>query len=87
MPRVAIASTIGVYGTAPDFSALRSRAYADDGFDMCYVKDCARAIALLQLAPRLSHRTYKVAAGYQPAYDTQSAVADYLAWLRAGHPR
>jgi len=25
--------------------------------------------------------------GYQPAYDTQSAVADYLAWLRAGHPR
>ena len=25
--------------------------------------------------------------GYQPAYDTQSAVADYLAWLRAGHQR
>jgi UDP-glucose 4-epimerase len=122
-------------GTAPDFSALRSRAYADDGFDMCYVKDCARAIALLQLAPRLNHRTYNVAAGqvltnrevaaavaavvpdarlelpegrspagsgqgicldisrlrqdtgYQPAYDTQSAVADYLTWLRAGHPR
>lgn len=122
-------------GTAPDFSALRSPAYADDGFDMCYVKDCARAIALLQLAPRLNHRTYNVAAGqvltnrevaaavaavvpdarielpegrspagsgqgicldisrlrqdtgYQPAYDTQSAVADYLTWLRAGHPR
>ncbi|HEX3716071.1 MAG TPA: NAD(P)-dependent oxidoreductase [Trebonia sp.] len=50
-------------GTAPDFSALRSPAYAGDGFDMCYVKDCARAIAMLQLAPRLSHRTYNVAAG------------------------
>ena len=122
-------------GTAPDFSALRSPAYAGDGIDMCYIKDCARAIALLQLAPRLSHRTYNVAAGkvltnrevaaalsklvpgarvglpegrspagsgqgtfldisrlcedtgYQPAYDTERAVADYLAWLRAGHDR
>jgi hypothetical protein len=25
--------------------------------------------------------------GYQPAYDTDRAVADYLAWLRAGHER
>lgn len=122
-------------GTKPDFSALRSPAYAGDGFDMCYVKDCARAIALLQLAPRLSHRTYNIAAGrvltnravaaaitrlipsasvdlpegrspassgqgacldisrlladtgYQPAYDTDRAVADYIAWLRAGHDR
>jgi UDP-glucose 4-epimerase len=121
-------------GTAPDFSALRSPAHADDGFDMCYVKDCARAIALLQLAPRLSHRTYNIASGavltngevaavirrlvpdarldlsegrtpgsgpgvcldttrlrqdtgYQPAYDTERAVADYFAWLRAGHDR
>jgi UDP-glucose 4-epimerase len=121
-------------GTVPDFSALRSPAYADDGLDMCYVKDCARAIALLQLAPRLSHRTYNIASGavltnadvaaaigklvpdaqvalpeggtpgsaapiclditrlgqdtgYQPAYDTDRAVADYLTWLRAGHDR
>ena len=50
-------------GTAPDFSALRSPAYAGDGLDMCYVKDCARAIALLQLTSRLSHRTYNIAAG------------------------
>jgi UDP-glucose 4-epimerase len=122
-------------GTAPDFSALRSPAYADDGLDMCYVKDCARAIAMLQLAPRLSHRTYNIASGtvltnrevaaavtrlvpdarielpegrspagsgqpicldisrlredtgYRPGYDTDRAVADYLAWLRAGHER
>jgi UDP-glucose 4-epimerase len=50
-------------GTAPDFSALRSPVHAADGLDMCYVKDCARAIALLQLTPRLSHRTYNIAAG------------------------
>ncbi|MEO3750349.1 NAD(P)-dependent oxidoreductase [Streptomyces sp. B6B3] len=25
--------------------------------------------------------------GYQPAYDTERAVADYIAWLRAGHER
>jgi UDP-glucose 4-epimerase len=122
-------------GTVPDLSALPSPAYADDGFDMCYVKDCARAIALLQLAPRLNFRTYNIAAGqvltnrevaaalkrlvpdapielsegqspsgsgqglclditrlrqdtgYQPAYDTGRAVADYLTWLRAGHDR
>ena len=90
---------------------------------------------MLQLAPRLSHRTYNIASGrvltnrevaaavkklvpdarielpegrspagpghpaclditrlredtgYQPAYDTERAVADYLAWLREGHDR
>jgi UDP-glucose 4-epimerase len=122
-------------GTVPDFSALRSPAYAGDGLDMCYVKDCGRAIALLQLAPQLSHRTYNIASGrvltnreiaaavkrlvpdarielpegqnpagpgqevwlditrlredtgYQPAYDTEGAVADYISWLRDGHER
>jgi UDP-glucose 4-epimerase len=121
--------------TVPDFSALPAPPHADDGLDMCYVKDCGKAIALLQLAPRLSHRTYNIASGkvltnrevadavtrivpgapiglpegrspgghgadicldigrlredtgYQPAYDTDRAVADYVAWLREGHER
>ena len=99
------------------------------------MKDCGRAIALLQLAERLSYRTYNVAAGrattygeiaaairkvipdarielpagrnpdgpghdiylditrlredtgYQPAYDTEGAVADYIGWLRAVNER
>jgi UDP-glucose 4-epimerase len=120
-------------GTAPDFSALPSPPRAADGLDMCYIKDCARAIALLQLASELNHRTYNIASGkvltnaevaaavraavpsasfelpegdrpaspaqpvcldisrlradtgYQPVYDTGRAVADYIAWLRAGH--
>ncbi len=123
------------HGTAPDFSALGSPACAEDGLDMCYVKDCGKAIALLQLTPGLSHHTYNVASGkvltnrevaaavrtlvpdariellngrspagsgqgicldisrlrddtgYQPGYDTEQAVADYIAWLRAGHQR
>jgi UDP-glucose 4-epimerase len=124
-----------VRGTAPDLSALYSPPCADDAVDLCYVKDCARAIALVQLAGRLGHRVYNVATGrttsygelaaairkavpgtqislpdgrnpdgpdqdlcldisrirrdtgYQPGYDTERAVADYVGWLRAGNER
>lgn len=120
-----------VRGTEPDLSALPAPVYAEDSIDLCYVKDCGRAIALLQLADRLNHRTYNVASGratsnaeliaaikkvvpdaridlptggtghgsylditrihqdtgYRPAYDTERAVADYVAWLRAGNER
>jgi UDP-glucose 4-epimerase len=116
-------------GTEPDLSPLLAPAYAEDSIDLCYVKDCGRAIALLQLADQLDHRTYNVASGratsnaeiiaaikqvvpdaqvdlptggtgqrnylditrlhqdtgYQPAYDTERATADYIAWLRAGN--
>ena len=37
--------------------------YAADGGDLIYARDCGRAIALLQLAGRLSYRTYNVASG------------------------
>jgi UDP-glucose 4-epimerase len=47
-------------GTAPE---LPGPLYADDGGDLIYVKDCGRAVALLQVAQRLSHRTYNVASG------------------------
>jgi UDP-glucose 4-epimerase len=55
-------------GTSPDLSALRSPAHADDGIDLCYVKDCGRAIALLQVAEQLSYRTYNVATGRVTTY-------------------
>jgi UDP-glucose 4-epimerase len=38
-------------------------AHAGAGGDQCYVRDCARAIALLQTAPRLGHHTYNVSSG------------------------
>jgi UDP-glucose 4-epimerase len=52
-----------VRGTAPDLSLLHSPVHAEDAIDLCYVKDCGRAIALLQLAGQLSYRTYNVASG------------------------
>ena len=53
-----------VRGTAPDLSRLARPARAEDALDLCYVKDTGRAIALLQLAGQLSHRTYNVASGH-----------------------
>jgi UDP-glucose 4-epimerase len=50
-------------GTAPDLSGLMGPAHAEDGLDLNYVKDTGRAIALLQLADRLNHRTYNVGSG------------------------
>jgi UDP-glucose 4-epimerase len=52
-----------VRGTVPDLSTLRAPAHAGNGGDLCYVKDCGRAIALLQYARSLSHRTYNIASG------------------------
>jgi UDP-glucose 4-epimerase len=118
-------------GTTPDLSPLLRPAHLEDAIDLCYVKDTGRAIALLQLAGRLSHPTYHVASGrattnaeliaairtvvpdaqlelpgggeshpswlditrlrqdtgYEPAYSTERAAADYIGWLRAGHDR
>ena len=118
-----------VHGRPPDLSGLLAPAHAEDSIDLCYVKDAGRAIALLQLADALTHRTYNVASGrattnaeviaaikgvipsakidlprggptsqsyldisriqndtgYQPAFDTERAAADYIAWLRAGN--
>ncbi len=41
----------------------RPQAYADDAGDLCYVKDCGRAIALLMHAGTLNHSIYNVSAG------------------------
>lgn len=118
-------------GRAPDLSGISGRMHAEDSLDLCYVKDTGRAIALLQLADQLNHRTYNVASGhattnaeiaaairqavpdaqvdlpsgsqtprawlditrlrqdtgYQPDWNTDSAAADYIAWLQAGNER
>jgi UDP-glucose 4-epimerase len=46
-----------VHGAAPE------PVYADDGIDLIYARDCGRAIAALQLAGSLNHRTYNVGGG------------------------
>ncbi|MEW2624176.1 NAD(P)-dependent oxidoreductase [Streptomyces sp. NPDC048106] len=49
--------------TTPDLSGLVRQPYAEDALDLCYVKDTGRALALLQLTPRLRHATYNVGSG------------------------
>jgi UDP-glucose 4-epimerase len=51
------------HGAAPDLSGVGGRMHAEDSLDLCYVKDTGRAIALLQLADHLNHRTYNIASG------------------------
>jgi UDP-glucose 4-epimerase len=60
LPRLLSAA---VWSEDPDLTPPRPAAYAEDGGDLCYVKDCGRAIALLMLAERLNHGTYNVSAG------------------------
>jgi UDP-glucose 4-epimerase len=60
LPRLLSAA---VWGEDPDLTPPRPPAYADDATDLCYVKDCGRAIALLMLAERLNHGEYNVSAG------------------------
>jgi UDP-glucose 4-epimerase len=60
LPRLVSAA---VWGEDPDLTPPRPPAYAGDGGDLCYVKDCGRAIALLMLAERLNHGTYNVSTG------------------------
>jgi UDP-glucose 4-epimerase len=60
LPRLLSAA---VWGEEPDLTPPRPPAYAEDDGDLCYVKDCGRAIALLMVAERLQHGTYNVSSG------------------------
>jgi len=64
------------WGTPPE---LTQPAYAEDATDLCYVKDCGRAIAQLMLAERLEHRIYNVSSGrlvrYREVVDALNAAA------------
>jgi UDP-glucose 4-epimerase len=60
LPRLVSAAA---WGEDPDLTPPRPPAYAEDATDLCYVKDCGRAIALLMRAERLNHGTYNVSSG------------------------
>ena len=63
-----------VRGEDPDLTPPRPAAYAEDGTDLCYVKDCGRAIALLMVAERLNHRVYNVSSGRLVRYGEVAAA-------------
>lgn len=46
-----------------DTSLIPQPLYGQDGGDICYVKDCARAIALIQTAAQLNHTVYNIGSG------------------------
>lgn len=60
LPRLVHAA---VRGEPAVFAPPGRPVYADGAMDLCHVRDCARAIALLQTVPELRHRTYNVGAG------------------------
>jgi UDP-glucose 4-epimerase len=72
LPRLLSAA---VWGEDPDLSPPRPAAYADDASDLCYVKDCGRAIAVLMVAERLNHRIYNISTGRLVRY---SEVVDAI---------
>jgi len=122
-----------VKGVPADFKGARGGApHEEDETGAFYVKDCATAIQLLQMADKLSHRIYNIGCerpirygefvgavkkavpnahislqpghgprnrpnaymnitrimeevGYQPRYDVERGVAEYIDWLRK-HP-
>lgn len=53
-------------------------AFADSGYDQLYVKDAARAIAMVALAPKLAHAAYNVGSGRVPLYEEFVAAVRHL---------
>ncbi len=51
-----------VNGKPPDLENI-FLANADDAVDLCYIKDVARAIALLQTAEKLQYDVYNIGSG------------------------
>src|SRR5262249_5808274 len=50
--------------TDPDLASSRGGVpFADDGSDMCYVKDCAQGIQRLTLTEQLHHKIYNIGSG------------------------
>jgi len=60
----AVLARAAVTGARPDFSHLLfDSPFAEDGYDLAYVRDVTGAIAHLYTADELAHRTYNVASG------------------------
>ncbi|MDN3353015.1 NAD(P)-dependent oxidoreductase [Actinomadura sp. DC4] len=71
LPRLLSAA---VWGEDADLTPPRPPAYAQDATDLCYVKDCGRAIALLMVAEHLNHRVYNISSGRLVPYSEVVAV-------------
>ncbi|WP_345416056.1 NAD(P)-dependent oxidoreductase [Pseudonocardia xishanensis] len=71
--------TAAVRGEDPDLTPPRPPARSGDATDLCYVKDCGRAIALLMVAERLEHTVYNVSSGRLVRYtEVVDAINDAI---------
>jgi|ABEF01.1.fsa_nt_gi UDP-glucose 4-epimerase len=75
--RMVHAAHQGVPGPLP---GRRPDPKEDDEVPSAYVKDCARAAQILQLAPSLEHRSYNIAGG------VRQTAGDFAAAVRAAVP-
>lgn len=76
-----------VRGEPLDLSGALFGSGPDDGYDLCYVKDCARGIALLQTTPALRHVTYNVGSGRGSANrEVLTAVLDAVPGVEPAWP-
>jgi UDP-glucose 4-epimerase len=76
--------------TPLDTTPPRGPLYEADGSDLCDVRDCGRAIAMLQLAPTLTYDVYNVGAGWSTTAGAlrsavQAVVPEFEVELEAGH--
>ncbi|MBV9799280.1 MAG: NAD(P)-dependent oxidoreductase [Solirubrobacterales bacterium] len=72
-----------VSGRAAEFDPRQQNRYAADGIDLCYVKDCARAVALLQTRGTLAHATYNVGSGRATSNaELLAAIAEHVPGAR-----
>jgi UDP-glucose 4-epimerase len=62
-----------VDGRVPEFATPM---YTEDTTDLCYIKDCARGIRLLQLADRLNERMYNLGGGRASAYGEMAEAVE-----------
>ena len=76
--------------TPVDIAPPRGPLFEADGSDLCDVRDCGRAIALLQLAPTLNYDIYNVGAGWPTTAGAlrtavQAVVPAFDVELEPGH--
>ena len=86
--RLVRAAVRGIHDFAQDKGGIP---YGEDGYDQVYVKDLARGIGLVALAPSLQHPVYNIGSGRAPAYSefaraVERAVPGFKIELRARPP-
>lgn len=82
--RLVRAAVLGIHDFGEDKGGIP---FAEDGYDQVYVKDLARGIGLVALAPTLQHPVYNIGSGRVPSYAefaraVTQAVPDFKIELR-----